>query len=317
MYYYGARYYAPWLCRFVSTDPLAAKYAYYSPYQYAGNKPINKVDIDGLEEDGATPTGGEGGSDNIGGGNDTQAWKDAGVAEGSSDGTDYTNMGDGWGDDAEWLYNGGGENTTTESTDTDFKINSSNFNTFPSEDRPVQLTDKTLITKKEDTSFGAYGPLKFGSGPSQLEADLGVVDGSNDPMNAGADAPDAVSYALTVDIAWWSVDIGITFVPGSQSQQGGIGFAGSIEDVIGTPDAGVGFSITTTNFKKGVDHIDNVKGESTKFGADLGVVNLDTGHGYNSNGEEISDINQITYGLGAAGSGIKLGSTATWFPITW
>ena len=43
------RYYAPWLCRFVSVDPLAAKYAYYTPYQYAGNKPIIAVDVDGLE----------------------------------------------------------------------------------------------------------------------------------------------------------------------------------------------------------------------------------------------------------------------------
>ncbi|WP_375419223.1 SpvB/TcaC N-terminal domain-containing protein [uncultured Hymenobacter sp.] len=51
LYYYGMRYYAPWLCRFVSVDPLAAKYAYYTPYQYAGNKPIIAVDIDGLEAD--------------------------------------------------------------------------------------------------------------------------------------------------------------------------------------------------------------------------------------------------------------------------
>jgi RHS repeat-associated protein len=60
LYYYGARYYAAWLCRFISVDPLAAKYAYYSPYQYAGNKPINKVDIDGLEESGAKPSPGAG-----------------------------------------------------------------------------------------------------------------------------------------------------------------------------------------------------------------------------------------------------------------
>jgi len=34
----------------VSVDPLAAKYPHYTPYQYAGNKPINFVDLDGLEE---------------------------------------------------------------------------------------------------------------------------------------------------------------------------------------------------------------------------------------------------------------------------
>jgi RHS repeat-associated protein len=49
LYYYGARYYAPWSCRFVSLDPLASKYPFYTPYQYAGNRPINFIDLDGLE----------------------------------------------------------------------------------------------------------------------------------------------------------------------------------------------------------------------------------------------------------------------------
>ena len=49
LYYYGMRYYAPWLCRFVSVDPLAEKYAFYTPYQYAGNQPINFIDLDGAE----------------------------------------------------------------------------------------------------------------------------------------------------------------------------------------------------------------------------------------------------------------------------
>lgn len=50
LYYYGARYYNAWTCRFVSVDPLKDKYTYYTPYQYAGNKPINFIDLDGLEE---------------------------------------------------------------------------------------------------------------------------------------------------------------------------------------------------------------------------------------------------------------------------
>ena len=48
-YYYGARYYAAWLCRFVSVDPLQFKYPHYTPFQYAGNKPISYIDLDGLE----------------------------------------------------------------------------------------------------------------------------------------------------------------------------------------------------------------------------------------------------------------------------
>ena len=49
LYYYGMRYYTPWVCRFVSVDPLAAKFDFYTPYQYAGNKPINFIDLDGAE----------------------------------------------------------------------------------------------------------------------------------------------------------------------------------------------------------------------------------------------------------------------------
>ncbi len=52
LYYYGARYYAAWTCRFISVDPLAAEYAYLTPYNYAGNKPIGDFDIDGMQSTG-------------------------------------------------------------------------------------------------------------------------------------------------------------------------------------------------------------------------------------------------------------------------
>ncbi len=47
LYYYGARYYAPWLCRFVSVDPKAGKYVFQSPFAYADNNPICKMDYNG------------------------------------------------------------------------------------------------------------------------------------------------------------------------------------------------------------------------------------------------------------------------------
>jgi RHS repeat-associated protein len=50
LYYYGFRYYAAWLYRFVSVDPLQFEYPHYTPFQYAGNKPISYIDLDGLEE---------------------------------------------------------------------------------------------------------------------------------------------------------------------------------------------------------------------------------------------------------------------------
>ena len=47
---YEFRTYDPRLGRFLSIDPLAAKYPWYTPYQFAGNKPIWAVDVDGLED---------------------------------------------------------------------------------------------------------------------------------------------------------------------------------------------------------------------------------------------------------------------------
>ena len=47
---YGMRIYDPRVGRFLSVDPLTNAYPYYTPYQYAGNKPVWCIDIDGLEE---------------------------------------------------------------------------------------------------------------------------------------------------------------------------------------------------------------------------------------------------------------------------
>gem|GEM_PF-7085898 len=47
---YGMRIYDTRLGRFLSVDPLSKKFPYYTPYQYAGNKPIWCVDLDGLED---------------------------------------------------------------------------------------------------------------------------------------------------------------------------------------------------------------------------------------------------------------------------
>jgi RHS repeat-associated protein len=50
IYDYGFRIYNPKLGRFLSVDPLTPSYPWYTPYQFAGNKPIWCVDLDGLEE---------------------------------------------------------------------------------------------------------------------------------------------------------------------------------------------------------------------------------------------------------------------------
>jgi RHS repeat-associated protein len=47
---YGMRIYDPRLGKFLSVDPLTKNYPWYTPYQFAGNKPINSIDLDGAEE---------------------------------------------------------------------------------------------------------------------------------------------------------------------------------------------------------------------------------------------------------------------------
>ena len=47
---YGMRVYDPRVGRFLSVDPLTKSYPWYTPYQFAGNRPINSIDLDGAEE---------------------------------------------------------------------------------------------------------------------------------------------------------------------------------------------------------------------------------------------------------------------------
>ena len=49
VYDYGFRIYDPRLGKFMSVDPLAPEYPWYTPYQFAGNIPVAFIDIDGLE----------------------------------------------------------------------------------------------------------------------------------------------------------------------------------------------------------------------------------------------------------------------------
>ncbi|WP_339070285.1 RHS repeat-associated core domain-containing protein [Chitinophaga sp. 212800008-4] len=46
---YGMRVYDPCVGRFLSVDPLFPKYPMLTPYQFASNRPIDRIDVDGLE----------------------------------------------------------------------------------------------------------------------------------------------------------------------------------------------------------------------------------------------------------------------------
>ncbi len=47
MYYYGARYYSAWTCRFTSVDPKSPEYSWQSSYVFAANNPIMFIDVNG------------------------------------------------------------------------------------------------------------------------------------------------------------------------------------------------------------------------------------------------------------------------------
>ncbi len=64
LYNYGMRYYAPWMCRFVSVDPLAGKNPDKTPYHYASNNPINRIDPSGMEDEPSNSGKGDSGNDN-------------------------------------------------------------------------------------------------------------------------------------------------------------------------------------------------------------------------------------------------------------
>ncbi len=49
-YDYGFRIYNPNLGKFLSVDPLFRDFAWYTPYQFAGDKPIVALDLDGRED---------------------------------------------------------------------------------------------------------------------------------------------------------------------------------------------------------------------------------------------------------------------------
>ncbi len=50
-YDYGFRIYNPQIGKFLSVDPLTMNFPWYSPYHFAGNRPIWAVDLDGREDE--------------------------------------------------------------------------------------------------------------------------------------------------------------------------------------------------------------------------------------------------------------------------
>jgi len=50
LYYHGARYYMPWLVRWMAVDPLQYKNIFISSYVYCSGNPVSRVDDDGMDD---------------------------------------------------------------------------------------------------------------------------------------------------------------------------------------------------------------------------------------------------------------------------
>jgi len=50
LYYFGLRYYAPWLCRWISTDPKGSETGH-NQYVYCSNNPLRYIDPDGADDE--------------------------------------------------------------------------------------------------------------------------------------------------------------------------------------------------------------------------------------------------------------------------
>lgn len=77
LYQMSARYYAPWMCKFLSVDPLAEKYAHQSSYCYGNCNPVFYNDPSGMEP----PQ--QGGGNNSGSGTSYQ-WSNQAGTNGTS-----------------------------------------------------------------------------------------------------------------------------------------------------------------------------------------------------------------------------------------
>lgn len=59
LYYHGARYYIPWIAKWTAIDPMEAKYAGMSPYNYAFNNPVMWNDLSGADPEDELYAGGQ------------------------------------------------------------------------------------------------------------------------------------------------------------------------------------------------------------------------------------------------------------------
>ncbi len=51
LHYHVNRYYAPWIARWISVDPMSDKYPHQSPFMFCSGNPVVRIDMDGMEDE--------------------------------------------------------------------------------------------------------------------------------------------------------------------------------------------------------------------------------------------------------------------------
>jgi len=152
---YGLRIYDPRLGKFLSVDPLAKEYPWYTPYQFAGNTPIQAIDLDG-------------GEPKVAGKNEAESGKDFVIA-GSGPG--------GYGEiQRNWKWHSGGLTTSSGKK--------TQANWYSPDDYLTLLSKTNAAASTGDKlnlfSSAAKGWQKSSADAGQMELENFVGDGSND-----------------------------------------------------------------------------------------------------------------------------------------
>jgi RHS repeat-associated protein len=295
LYYYGARYYAPWLCRFVSVDPKAQKYVQQTPFAYADNNPINKMDYNGEGT-------GEGGGEQAKQGEGTAPPQTHQVKKGET----LSGIAKQHGTTVDALRKA---NNLDPKNDTKLQIGTKlnipqasgqssantnlkfNFDTILADNaRSFMPTPLGLNTPKPGSSGGFSGRFMrtmMGNTPGELS-------GNDNPVNDRVYNPDGLQASLAGNILNYAGSINLTYLKGvgvGLNATGTSNYAGSSLISLSPVFSEINF----TQYAPAQDrNFDMLKGEG--YNSSVGIGPLSFGYGGAKNKEGFDVYNTISFG---------------------
>lgn len=277
------------LCRFLSLDPLTGSYPELSPYQFAGNTPIEATEIDGLEPQHVNRnwTGGDGSHwDRY-----DKSYTDKGWEQALSD-AKKSNL------PVAKLLNDkniyGGVLTTTYDSKTN-KLIKSEYTGYKTKNPAIE----TLKTAEN----------------AVLKAAPILKEGNNDGANAGSDARDAVAVGVAGNVNVVTCSAAVSFVPSEGFKELDFKFTGAVDAKI--PDAGLSVFIEQYKFSSTLkgNKTEALNGFQHNEGVNVNIFGVSRGVSYVNNnpseGQAYTSIN-TSFGLTAGiPSNVSKGQSVT------